>query len=224
MAAVRITAASGRVHVVAEARAEVAAEGAKVEASPDGLTVTVRSKPAEVRVPAGSDLTIGSRSGDVVLDGALGAVSVTTDSGDVRVEEVAALDARTVSGDLQVGVVHGALRLRTTSGRVHVGRAGGEVRIGTVSGGIDVEQVCCGMAVKTVSGTIDATLAGPPGGADAISAETVSGAVVVRVPASIRPAVRIRTNSGTERIDCPLGGDCTIEARTVSGPVTVERA
>src|SRR6202035_3549293 len=68
--AVRITSRSGRVRVIGEARSDVTADGVPV-AGPGPREVRGRSKKLEVRVPVGTDLVVGTASGDVELEGEL---------------------------------------------------------------------------------------------------------------------------------------------------------
>ncbi len=214
---VRITTSSGRVHVVGEARDDVEVSGAKSSVSGPETVVTGASKPILVRVPAGTDVVVGSASGNVTLDGALGAVSVTTASAGVEAEEVASIDARTASGKLQVGVSHGSVRLNTKSAKVVVGRAEGEVHVAAVSSKVEIGEARDAVTVRTVSGTVEVLLTGSAPS----SFETVSGKINVRVPAGVRPDVQLRTVSGKQRVECETGDDIVIVARTVSGKITV---
>ncbi|MGZ4801325.1 MAG: DUF4097 family beta strand repeat-containing protein [Acidimicrobiia bacterium] len=217
---VRITTTSGKVTVIAEPRDAIGIEGADPSVSGAGSgEVEVRggSSSFTVRVPIGSDVVVGSSSGNVSLRGDLGAVSVTTSSADVTAAMVASIDARTVSGKLTVDLSRGAVRLGTKSARVHVGRVEGEVRVATVSGNVVVDEALGEVAVKTVSGSISVLVAGRA----PVGVETISGKINISVPAGVKPAIVHRSVSGKRRVELETGDDLTIATRSISGDVTV---
>lgn len=214
---VRVVAASGSVHVTAEERTGIDTGGATVTGPADDRTVLAASSAIRLRVPTGTDVTIGSASGNVTLEGPLGAVHVTTASGNVEAADVASIDARTISGKLRVGTARGPVRLRAKSATIRIGRADGEVRAASVSGGVHVDDARAGVSAKTVSGRIEAALTEPH---DA-GFETISGRITVRLPEGARPDLRIRTLSGKRRIECETGEDLTLTVRTISGSITV---
>ncbi len=95
MSRVRITVGSGRVVVVAEARSDIDVDGStRVSVDGDETRIEGGSDACTVRVPDGTDVILGSSSGDVRLEGRLGAVRATTHSADVDIEEAASVDAR----------------------------------------------------------------------------------------------------------------------------------
>jgi DUF4097 and DUF4098 domain-containing protein YvlB len=214
---VRIAVGSGAVHVIGEARDAVAVDGAAFSVTDGETAVRGDSDSFTVRVPSGTDVIVGSRSGDITLDGVLGAVSVTTDSADVRAADVASIDARTASGQLRVEVSRGAVRLRARSATVKVGRVDGPVRVAAESGDINIDEARGAVSLKTVSGDIKVTVTGR----DAVSVETVSGDMTVKVPDGVKPDVRPRSVSGKHRISVDAGDDLVIVTRSVSGDVVV---
>lgn len=215
--ALRILSASGRVRVIGEARSDVTAEGAPVVDLPDGQEVRASTKKVEVRVPVGTDLVVGTASGDVELRGELGDVRVTTASGDVQAEQVASIDARTKSGRVELRTSRGDVRVKTSSSSIRVDAAGGEVRVASVSGKVSIKQTSGLASVRTVSGNIEL---GVTGTGDTL-VETVSGKVRITVPAAVRPAARLQSISGKRRCECTAGDDVDISARSVSGDLLV---
>ncbi len=146
---VRITVGSGRVEVIAEARDDhhqlTAAprpppNPGPAGSSPPELVVRGDSDSFTVRVPTGTDVVVGSDSGDIELAGSFGAVSITTSSADVRVEEVASVDARSHSGRIDVDLSHGAVRAGSQSATIRIGRADGDVRVASDSGRIEIDD------------------------------------------------------------------------------------
>ncbi len=217
----RITSASGRIRVIGEARPDVTVEGAPMVTHHGTQIVLGKSRKIEVRVPAGTDVVVGTLSGTVELRGELGNVRITTGSGDVTAEQVASIDARTKSGRVEVHESLGAVRVKTASSAIHVESAAGEVRIASVSGKVEVKEARGEASVRTVSGNADLGL-----GAGAVAiVETVSGKMRITVPSGVHPAARLTSISGKRQVDCDPGDDVEITARSVSGDllVTAER-
>jgi DUF4097 and DUF4098 domain-containing protein YvlB len=217
---VRVTVGSGKLRVIAEARDNIAVESATESVAGEETVVRGGSRPVTIRVPVGTDVVAGTESGDVRLEGPLGAVSVTTSSANIDAEEVASIDARTHSGKLRVEVCHGAVRLRSESARVRVGRAEGEVRIATQSGRVDIDDAGDTVSVRTVSGDVAVFVRGRAHAAF----ETVSGTVRVTLPAGVHPEVQHRSSSGKLKLGPDAGTDVSITARSVSGDLRVTTA
>jgi DUF4097 and DUF4098 domain-containing protein YvlB len=214
-AVLRVTSRSGRVRVTGEDRADIVVEkGDEPSVGPDGVEITGSGKVA-VRCPAGTDVVVGTGSGNVELNGRLGDARVTTGSGTIQVEEVRALDARTGSGDVEVEECGERCRLKTGSGKVRVGRAG-EADLATGSGSVEAELVT-GAHIKTGSGSVEVGLA-QAGGVDV---KAHSGSVTVSVPAGLRPATSLRASSGKVRCDCDEGEEGEIRVKVGSGSIAV---
>lgn len=218
---VRITVGSGRVDVLAEARTDIDVDGAtQVSFDGDETRIEGGSDACTVRVPDGTDVVLGSGSGDVRLAGRLGAVRVTTDSADIGIEDAASVDARSRSGKLEVERSRGTVRMRSHSASVRIGRAEGETRIASVSGLVRVDAAAARVSAKTVSGDIRVEVDGP----GPVAAETVSGKIDVTLPAGARPDVHHRSMSGKLRLGLERGHDLDVTTRTISGDVSVEPA
>jgi DUF4097 and DUF4098 domain-containing protein YvlB len=215
----RIATASGKVTVTAEDRSGVVVDrGGTVVPLTDGV-VEVKplkgSAPLEVRCPTACDLVIGTASGRVELRGVLGAVSVTSASGSIRVAEAAEADLRTQSGRVEIEDCRAGCRVATKSGSITVGAAG-SAELSTVSGTIRVTRVDGEAQARTVSGgmTIGSNAGGP------VRARSVSGGITVHLPAGVRPAVKAISARAVEGGWEP-GDDVLIEVGTVSGSVVV---
>jgi DUF4097 and DUF4098 domain-containing protein YvlB len=215
---VRVTVNSGDVVVIGEPRDGVDVEGARTEAAGGEIVVKGGSDDCTVRVPSGTDVVVGSNSGDVRLEGLLGAVSVTTVSASVDAEDVGSIDARTVSGRLQVEESRGSVRLKTKSALVQVGRAAGDVRVANLSGRIEIEEAQASVSVKTVSGSVALHVTGRA----PVRAESVSGSISITVPEGTRPSVRQKSLSGKRRIDVEPGDDFEITTKSISGSITIK--
>jgi DUF4097 and DUF4098 domain-containing protein YvlB len=205
------------VHVIGETRSEVTADGVPVRGNGGPLEVKGGSHPVEVRVPIGTDLVVGTSSGDVELRGDLGQVGITTVSGSLTVEHVASIDARTKSGRVTVQASAGPVRVKTGSSTIRVDHAGGEVRVASVSGTVTVTDAAGPASIRTVSGTVTLGLSR----ASEAMVETVSGTVRITVPPGVRAAAHLKSVSGKREVDCDTGDDADITARSVSGNLLV---
>lgn len=216
----RLMSRSGTIDVIAEPRDDVLVAGEKIEsrAEDDGAALMVRcgrgAKPFEVRVPAGTDVIIGTQSGNVSMTGDFGIVSVTTMSGTIEVESADEADLRTGSGNITLERCRGRCRLNTMTGTIEAGRVGA-ASAGTMSGAIRIDRVDGALKARTVSGAIDCGCAGE----GAIVVKTVSGKVHIELPEGTALATRFKTISGRVRNGFPHGADVMVEAMTVSGSI-----
>ncbi len=208
-ATLRVITSSGDVTITAEDREglEIEAGGHAVQprVKDGGRTVVVRaarlgSVRLQVRCPLGTDVAVGSASGDVRLVGTFGSVKATTVSGDIEMDAASDVDVRSVSGDISVASCQDRCRLHTVSGDVRVGGAGGAARAYTMSGDVNLRT----------SGQGD------------VAVKTVSGKVTIRVPQGSEPRARLHSVSGRVRCDCSQGRDFDLDCHTVSGRIEVK--
>lgn len=213
-----ISTRSGKVRVGATPGGALAVDGGIIEVATDGTTHVIGARGSDtidIHCASGTDVVIGTVSGNVELTGDIGAASINTISGKIRVERARRVDARTKSGRVEIDECDEDCRVVVVSARVKIGKAV-KAAIAGVSGKIsarDVERV----DVKTVSGKVDVGSSGAPH----VSVRTVSGEVDVQVPGNARPATRFRTISGRVSCDCPTGDDGEIAVATVSGTIRV---
>ena len=125
---VRVAASSGHVVITAEARDDVevvSKDGPEHRSCSAGEVVDIkRSGTVELRCPLGTDVVAGTSSGKVRLEGELGDVRVTSQSGAIRVAPRPSADLRTTSGSVEVQHCEGSCRITTTSGTVRIDGAG----------------------------------------------------------------------------------------------------
>lgn len=218
---------SGSVTVVAEDRADVFSEAGASSRGPEtdatGRIAFGSAKGGSasllVRCPNGTDLTVGTISGNVELRGQLGQVRVTTVSGSIRAERAEELDARSISGNIEVEYCSGRCSLRTKSGRA-VCNSAHDALMSTVSGQIQLDEASGHVRAQTVSGTVRV---GTQRNGD-VAVQTLSGSVKISVPHGVRPDTRLRTLTGRPRIDCEPGNDCRIAVRSMSGQIDISPA
>lgn len=190
-----------------------------------------RTPQVEVRIkcPHGSDLDLATASADLVVTGRLGEVQAKSASGDMNVDEVAALRLHTASGDVRAKFVEGEARVQTVSGDVRLGTVHGGVSATLVSGDFTLEEGHEDVEVKTVSGDqrVEAVRHGR------IKLQSVSGDVRL----GVRPGTRLRIDATSTSGDissefdvqdrppeASTGAEATLQIRTVSGDVELFRA
>ena len=218
---ISISTRSGKVRVTGAHTDETAIVGGHGTMNDDGVLEIRRDRDAseiEVTCPSGTDVTIGTTSGNIETHGNLGSVRILTASGKVSVAGAARLDVRTKSGKVEVHSCEGECRVVTTSSKVHV-KTAGKCAIAAVSGVVLLEQVS-GAEVKTVSGKV---LLGTSGVAD-VAVKTVSGKVEIRVPSEVRPTTFLKSMSGKVTCDCESGDDGRIAVKSLSGAIRVSCA
>ena len=211
---VRVSSTSYRVHVIAEDRPDVALDG-MAEVAVDGPCTTIDSVASTltVRVPEGTDVVIGSGSGRVDVSGDVGDLAVLTDSGRIKIEQAASVDARTRTARIEIGRSDGECRVRSESGRVEVDACCG-ADVATNSGRISLRQVDGPVHVHCVSGRVHVEMVA----AHDVEAETVSGRVEVSLPSGVKAW---ESTDATATSVAPVGCDCTVNARSVTGRVDV---
>lgn len=178
------------------------------------------SAEVSIAVPRGVTVHLGTVSAE-------GLVSGTT----------APAEVRTVSGTVVVDHVRGHVDARTVSGAIDVRHQEGPLSGTTVSGSLTVQAVTMEhLRANTVSGALTVDLRQAP---STLLTKTVSGDVVVRIPADAGFEVTARSVSGrvtageqqVSRRPGKVEGvlregepDVKVVAQTVSGDVTVLRA
>jgi DUF4097 and DUF4098 domain-containing protein YvlB len=211
-----VTTRSGKVRVRA-GDLDFVVEGGVVTEREDGIEIRRDrgAKVIDIQCPRGTDLTVGTLSGNIRLEGPLGTVRVASASGKVTVEDTEKLDVRSKSGNVDIGRCAGECRVVVTSAKLQIGEAGWALVAG-VSGDIEADAV--GRAdVKTVSGKVEL---GTTGASD-VRVKTVSGTVEIRVPPNAQPSTRLKSISGKIKNDCLAGGDGEISVASVSGTIRV---
>ena len=210
----RVSASSKPVHVVAEGRPGVQVDGrAAVDQSGNRTTVAEVDGRLMIRVPFGTDVIVGTTSGRVDIDGAVGSVAVVTESGRVSIEHATSVDVRANSSRVEVGLCSGECRVRTVSGRVEVDSCGpadvatetGRITLSGVSGQAHAHCVRSRIEIRMEEG-------------NEVVAETVSG----RIDVSLPPGTHVlRSDSGNIEDSEVLADCCRVHARSVSGRVNI---
>ena len=154
----------------------------------------------------------------------------------VWVPEQAAVEVKSVSGDVKVAPIGGKAKIDSVSGNVGLrGAAGAEVKL--VSGDLEIENVAGDAFIKAVSGDIDVTRIKGSIEADAVSGDivlkdvseaqtvdikTVSGNVTYSGDLKVGGRYELVTHSGDVRMTIPAGSGFDLEANTFSGDIETD--
>jgi hypothetical protein len=199
-------------------------------AVPRGVRVIAAGTSADIEVQGTEgEVDVRSTSGDILVTGARRRLTVDGTSGDLRIRDAEG-DVRlaTVSGDVVLDGVAGEVELSTVSGdaRLTGGQLGG-LRASTVSGAIAVEARLEGTGryeLRAHSGDLRLVLDDRP---MVIAAETHSGDIVSRLPATLLPSAEGRRRG--QRMELAVGDSSAagrgarVVATTFSGDIVVER-
>ncbi|WP_344212178.1 DUF4097 family beta strand repeat-containing protein [Kribbella sancticallisti] len=140
-------------------------------------------------------------------------------SGDLTISGVGGVDATSRSGDISLTDVSGDVKLSLTSGDVEIDRLTGKLDLEATSGDVEATHLKGGSVnVETTSGDLTLEL----DEANDVIAKGTSSDVEVTAPAG---GYRITTDTRSGEVDNGLGNDPggthRIEAKTVSGDVTL---
>jgi len=200
----------------------------------------IRTMRVTVDMPPGLELTVGTASGDVDVNGDFGDQDVTcgTASGDVTVGgTMGSLEASTASGDVKATVDSQMREFNagTASGDIVFHGKAEKARLSTASGDITAKDLMGRASLSSASGDIEATWSRVTPG-DEIHVDTASGDVSLVLPQGAKVSGYIDTASGDIDSDFPghsdhrhrhfrfeedEGNGVTLEVDTASGDVEV---
>jgi hypothetical protein len=181
-----------------------------------------------VTTPVEARARVAVASADVSARGRLGALELTSASGDLAVDHCAELQLRSASGDARIGTVTGEAVLGSASGDLRIERADGGLKARTASGDVSIESASGTVGVTTASGEVAIAAIGE----GRLKVKSVSGDVTVGVLPGLRVWLDLSSVSG--RMDSQLDDDgptpgagapqLSISIRSVSGDQNILRA
>jgi len=200
----------------------------------------------QVAMPLEGDVEVTTASADIEVSGRVGRATLRSASGSIVAEDSAesvratsasgAVKMGTVTGDLRVQSATGDLRVAGVTGRLTATTTTGDIAVGTAEQA-DVRSTSGDVVLRSVGG--DATVTSVTGrvtisacGRGRIRLRSVSGPVSVGIPTGLTLRVDVRAVSGRIHSEIPIADerrrdmgdpDVDLEARTVSGDVTLER-
>jgi len=163
----------------------------EVEGAPHGV-----KNDLEIRVPAGSRLTIESFSADITVADVTGTVEAESVNGSITVSGGArTIGVQTVNGSVLIKGPATRINAESVNGSVTIREASGEIEASTVNGELAVAGASFDRArLETVSGSL--RFEGALGGRATLEVETVSGGVELILPAAVSADFSVSTFSG----------------------------
>jgi DUF4097 and DUF4098 domain-containing protein YvlB len=139
---------------------------------------------------------------------------IRTISGDIKVQDVADVEAHSVSGDLNATNISSHAAFETVSGDLTVMKASAGLRASTVSGDLQARQITGEVSAQSVSGDVvldDVT-------SSYVRSETVSGEVHFTGPVDPKGRYEFHSHSGDLDLDLTGGGgNASLDVETFSG-------
>ena len=186
------------------------------EVSGANLTISSASGDIEFNEVSGENLTISSASGNLNFKKAEGNRKLSTSSGDIKVyggsgkteissisgsiyvqNSIGDFDAGTSSGDIKVEGTIGRKDLHSTSGEIKLENSEGYIKAYTSSGDIRISNTSGAGDFHSTSGQIEVEFSNEITSiTDDINAESSSGDVIMRIPASLAFEFSASTGSG----------------------------
>jgi beta-lactamase regulating signal transducer with metallopeptidase domain len=193
---------------------------ATVQGNPNAVRVDGNFEAGDLRVSSTQVDTKADVSVDYVVHVPAGAhVIVNTVTGNIVVRGVTgAVDATSTEGNVQVNGAHGPVSASSTSGDVSATGLRGDSTLRSVSGNVQAEfdELDGAQAVNAASTAGDVTLVIPANASANITAETVSGAI------HSDDEEDVNGDSVGERIDTKTGkGTASVHLRAISGDITI---
>jgi len=206
-----------------------------------------------IQVPHDTEVSTSVAAGAQTVRGVRGPVYVQAASGAIRVEKIdrdaqlktasGSISANDVgddvrissaSGSVSVSNTRGDVRVSALAGTIQVTHPGGRVEADTASGGVDIQGASNDVKAHAASGRV--SVQGNPGSNSYWELKTVSGSVLLKVPASANFHLSAQAVSGEIRTDIPImieeqgkrvlrarmgSGGARVDVQTVSGEIRV---
>lgn len=155
-------------------------------------------------VPVGTRVIMHSTSGDLRSQGTHGEIEARSISGDLEIEDaVRSTTLESVSGNVKARGIEGDAHVRSVSGDVDLDRVHGDITLSSISGhGYVTGAQARAVRMETVSG--DLSYAGTYDPAGTYDFRAHSGDIRLALPADVGAIVSMDTFSGDVRTDFPL--------------------
>ena len=135
---------------------------------------------------------------------------------EITVPRETAVDAQTVSGDLDLNGTRGPARVESVSGDVNIADVQGPMRLKSVSGDVQCTDYVGGVEGSSVSGDVDIR-----GRVRSCELHTVSGDISIDLEPEAGRASRLKTISGDVEVGL-LTSSCVCDYHTASGDLECE--
>lgn len=125
---------------------------------PAGTDLSIESSSGDTygRSLSGSEIEIEATSGDIDLSDINADVRIDVTSGDIEIDDMTGrLEIESTSGDLELTGIDGDIRTRCTSGDVEIRQFSGDIQSRTTSGELTVSRGKGALSLRTSSGNIE---------------------------------------------------------------------
>jgi hypothetical protein len=163
-----------------------------------------------IEVPAGSDLR--GKAGSLYAEGRLGAVDLTLNGGNARLDDVDRLDIKVSAGSLTVGRVAGPADVVVSAGGLRVRELAGESTVKAPNGTTEIGQTTAGLQVNGAHSEI---------AIDRSLGETVVKCAHgnIRVERAVSGSVTAASSYGSIEVGIPEGTAAWLDAGSQHGEV-----
>lgn len=182
----------------------------------------------EITVPPGVSVNVTTVSAPVTAEGLSGDISLSSESGQISVHNVAKshLRIRSVNAPVSLtGVTATNVDIQSSGGSVHMSNVTGpRVAAGTTSGNIDYRGDCSGggeYSLTTHSGEIDMWL--PPSASVDLSARSRTGSVENEFPLTEKIHPTFPPSQGRSFAGTSNSGSSSVELQSFSGKIRVKK-
>jgi DUF4097 and DUF4098 domain-containing protein YvlB len=171
-----------------------------------------------IQVPHDTEVSVTVASGAQAVRGVRGPVKMRAASGSIRVEKIDR-DAQlaTASGSVSANDVGDDVRVSSASGSVNVTNTKGDVRVNAIAGTIQVLRPGARVETDTASGAIDIQ-----GASNDVKAHAASGRVSVQGNPSANSYWELKTVSGSVLLKVPASANFHLSAQAVSGEIRTD--
>lgn len=182
----------------------------------------------EITVPAGVSVSVSTATAPITVDGLRGEISLSSDTGQVTVRNVARshVHVRGVAAPVSLSnVTIGHVDIAANSGAVQlVDVTGPKVSVATTSGNIVYQGDCSSVGdylMTTHSGNIELTL--PPTASVDLTARSVSGTVENDFPLQKKTHTSFVPKAGSSFAGTSNSGSSSVELQSFSGRIRVKK-
>lgn len=165
-----------------------------------------------VELPAGSRLNLNLAWSEATVDGRLGDCELEMASGQVRLDQIAALRGRMAAGSVAVGRVAGPVDVEGATGGVRIGEVEGVVRYQGSSGRVWIGHALSDIDFHGADGSLDVDRA--EGGVVAEAADCP-----IRIGRMTRGRALLRNASGGIEVGIAKNSAASVDAESTKGTV-----
>lgn len=202
----------------------VVQEGSVIRVGETGRHWGAGSIDYTITVPASTDFSGKTGSGDLSVTGLQGPITILSGSGDITLAQIGGdVRATSGSGDFTFSNIAGQIQITTGSGDVTLSYPKNEVRLQTGSGDIQITQPADAVTIQTGNGDVEISSAAPD-----LRIHTAAGGITITGDPHAGAFWDLHAASGDIALIVPSSASFELYAHTSSGdidaqiPITME--